>query len=111
MREQILSKKELGFIFQIPKDKIRIFAKEQYDKVKDREKTISEQKSEIVKLKKQLGIQEDGFKDTPSLNIIRFDKNGRPNCSEHGSMNAYEHNIYRCVMCGVAVQLNEGKQE
>lgn len=102
--------KKLGFIQQIPRNQIRKFAKEQYDKVKEREKKISELQSKVSKLEKQLGIQEDGFIDTPSLNIIKFDKNGRPNCSEHGAMNCYDHNIYRCVMCGVAIQLTEDQE-
>jgi len=96
----------MGFIDSIPRKKIRAFAKDQYDKVRDREKTISDQHSEIGKLKKQLGIQEDGFIDTPSLNRVMFDLSGNPCCSEHGIMNQYEHKIFRCVMCGIAIQLD-----
>jgi len=97
----------MSFIDKIPEDKIRDFAINQYEKVKSLESKISELQSEKGKLERQLGIQEDGFIDTPSLNIIRFDKNGRPNCSEHGAMNCYEHKIYRCVMCGVAISLKD----
>jgi len=73
--------------------------------LKSRNNKISELQKEIIKIKKEHGIQEDGFIDTPSLNIVKFDKNGRPNCSEHGAMNCYDHQIYRCVMCGIAVSL------
>ena len=75
--------------------------------VSKRNQKISELQSEIVSLKKQFGIQTDGFIDTPSLNVIRFDSKGRPNCEKHGAMNCYDHTIYRCVMCGVAVQLED----
>ena len=71
----------------------------------NRQNKISDLQRETVRIKKEYGIQPDGFKDTPSLNIIRFDSNGRPNCSEHGAMNCYDHRIYRCIMCGVAVSL------
>ena len=71
-------------------------------------KTVSSKfQSDIVKIRKEHGIQKDGFTDTPSLNIVYFDHHGRPNCSEHGAMNCYEHQIYRCVMCGVAVNLED----
>ena len=93
------------FIEMIPDEKIRSFAEEQYKKVKTREHQVSELQSEIIKLNKQLGIQPDGFIDTPSLNIVMFDLSGQPCCSKHGVMNRYEHQIYRCVMCGIAIQL------
>lgn len=70
---------------------------------------ISELQKQVTQLKKECGLQEDGFTDTPSLNIILFDENGRPTCSEHGTMNCYDYKIYRCVMCGVAVSLNGKK--
>lgn len=102
-------KNEMGFIDKIPDDKIRGFAIEQYNKVKGLETKLSEIQSEKRKLEKQLGIQEDGFIDTPSLNIIKFDSDGYPHCSEHGAMNCYKYQIYRCVMCGIAVQLENVK--
>lgn len=97
----------MSFIDKIPEGKLRDFAREQYDKVKTREQTISDLQSEINGLKKQLGVQDDGFVDTPSLNLVMFDTVGRPCCSEHGAMNRYDHGIYRCVMCGVAIQLGK----
>jgi len=97
----------LSFIDKIPEDKLRDFSVNQYEKNKALEKRCSELQSEKGKLERQLGIQEDGFIDTPSLSIIRFDKKGRPNCEKHGAMNCYDHEIYRCIMCGVAVQLEE----
>ncbi len=72
----------------------------------NRNEKISELHQEISRLKKEFGLQSDGFIDTPSLNIIRFDENGNPTCSEHGAMNCYDYKIYRCVMCGIAVSLN-----
>jgi methionyl-tRNA synthetase len=75
----------------------------------NRNEKIAELHKEITKLKQEHGIQNDDFIDTPSLNIIQFDENGRPICSEHGAMNCYEYKIYRCVMCGVAVSLNGKK--
>ena len=73
--------------------------------LESRSNKISELQREIVQIKKEHGVQLDGFKDTPSLNIIRFSESGRPYCSEHGAMNCYDHRIYRCIMCGVAVCL------
>ena len=67
---------------------------------------VKELQKENTRLKHESGEQEDGFKDTPSLNIIRF-VDGRPHCSEHGAMNRYDHQIYRCIMCGVAVCLED----
>ena len=96
----------MSFIDSIPRNKVREFARDQYDKVHARDKIISELRSEVDKLKKQLGIQEDGFIDTPSLNRVMFNLSGQPCCSEHGAMNQYEYKIYRCVMCGVAIQLD-----
>ena len=93
----------VDFIEKIPNHKIRVFAKEQYDKVKTRDDKISELQSEVTDLLKQLGKIELIY-DTPSLNIVSFEK-GQPNCSKHGAMNQYEDGIFRCVMCGVAVSL------
>ena len=67
---------------------------------------VKELQREVTRLKKEMGLQEDGFMDTPSLNVIRFVE-GRPVCSMHGAMNCYDHKIYRCVMCGVAVCLED----
>ena len=94
----------MSFIENIPDHKIRDFAISTHE----RNQTLKDEKSklhhEITSLKKQLGIQEDGFKDTPSLNLIFFNR-GSPYCEEHGAMNCFENRIYRCVMCGVAVSL------
>ncbi len=96
----------MSFIEKIPDDKIRAFAITTYNRLqsmKDDKTVLSKQ---ILKFKKRLGIQEDGFIDTPSLNLVFFDgKTGHPYCEEHGAMNRYEHSIYRCVMCGVVVSL------
>jgi len=67
---------------------------------------LGEVQRELSRVKREVGLQEDGFKDTPSLNVIRF-KDHRPVCSEHGAMNRYDHEIYRCTACGVAVSLEE----
>ena len=77
--------------------------------VVNRNRKIHGLQKEIMNLKKEYGLQEDGFIDTPSLNIICFDENGRPNCSEHGAMNCFEFKIYRCIACGVVVDLNGKK--
>jgi len=95
------------FIHVIPKNKIREFARSQYNKVKERDKELAELRSNISKLEKQLGLQTDDFIDTPSLNQVMFDLSGHPCCSEHGVMNQYEHQIYRCVMCGISIQLGK----
>ena len=67
---------------------------------------VKELQREVTGLKRETGEQKDGFRDTPSLNVIRF-KDYRPVCSEHGAMNRYEHEIYRCTACGVVVSLEE----
>ena len=96
----------MSFIENIPEERLKDFAINQFEKNKRLQDKNSELQSKTSKLQKRLGIQPDGFIDTPSLNIIFFDENtGRPYCEEHGIMNCYKHDIYRCVMCGVVVSL------
>ncbi len=100
----------MTFIEKIPDEKIRDFAVSTYDKLESVKRDKSELLKEITKYKKRLGIQEDGFVDTPSLNVVFFDANtGDPYCEEHGAMNCYKHKLYRCVMCGVVVSLKNRK--
>jgi len=78
--------------------------------LKNRNTKIRELQKEVNSLKKQMGIQEDGFIDTPSLNIIRFVPineffDMRPYCSKHGAMKCFDHKIYRCIECGVVISL------
>ena len=96
----------MRFIDKIPDNKIRDFAISTYSKLESAKKEKSDLLTQVRKLKKRLGIQEDGFIDTPSLNLVFFDANtGRPYCEEHGAMNRYENSIYHCVMCGAVVSL------
>jgi len=97
----------MSFIDKIPDDKIRAFAEAQFEKNERQREAISALQSEVSTLKKRLGIQSDGFEDTPSLNVIYFDRDGRPCCEEHGAMNCFKHQIYRCIMCGVAIRMDE----
>ena len=102
----------MSFIDNIPEDKIRAFAESTYEKLQTSKEEKSDLLKEITKYKKRLGIQEDGFIDTPSLNVVFFDANtGDPYCEEHGAMNCYKHKLYRCVMCGVVVSLKNRKVE
>ena len=96
----------MTFIDNIPNDKIRAFSESTHEKLQTCKNENSDLLKEIIKFKKRLGIQEDGFVDTPSLNGIFFDREtGSPYCEEHGAMNCYKHKRYRCVMCGVNVSL------
>ena len=67
---------------------------------------VAELQRELTRIRRESGVQVDGFRDTPSLNVIRF-QDHRPVCSEHGAMNRYDHEIYRCITCGAAVSLEE----
>ncbi len=62
----------------------------------------SELQSRVGKLEKDLGILEvEGFLEEPSLPplLIGGGLNGAPECSKHGAMLRYEHNIWRCESC------------
>ena len=96
----------MSFIDNIPEGKLRAFAESTHEKLQISKEEKSHLLKEITKYKKRLGIQEDGFIDTPSLNVVFFDSNtGDPYCEEHGAMNCYKNKLYRCVMCGVVVSL------
>ena len=95
----------MTYIEDIPEDKLRAFAKSLHERFVNQKGITSKALHDISKLRRELGIQEDGFRDTPSLNRIFFDDDGRPYCEEHGVMNRYEHRTHRCVMCGVAISM------
>jgi len=105
LRKRTLS--DVNYIDNIPDGKLRAFAQSIHLRLEKSQDKRSDLLKTITKLRRELEIPEDGFRfhDIPSLNLIIFDKDGRPTCEEHGVMNRYENTIYRCVTCGVAINM------
>ena len=76
---------------------------------------ISELQKTINNLLKQVGEDNTLYPDTPSLPVIRlgissYTNKITPYCEKHGAMNCYEHEIYRCTICGVAVDMTKFRE-
>ena len=82
------------------------------DELKNR---VSELQKEINNLQKQLGEESNLYPDTPSLPVIRlgistYSGEISPYCEKHGAMNCYDHEIYRCTACGIAVDMTKFRE-